>query len=415
MKQISARRPSDAGQVAAADEVHPGGAQNRRAADQPPPGTSRTSGRQAVPSLFVAMMACLGILVVMVASLTGCGQSQAPSSPAQASAIPTVRVIPPSERGEYLGNSACVTCHPKQAAQTQTRHARTLQQVTADVHAKYFSIPARLLDPLEELTFHPQFKGGRCVIQATGPQGTSEAAADYAFGSGAIGYTFLSYAGGRPTELRISHYVNGSRWEFTPGQRMGGQSNSPVGQVLSPNHERTCFACHSTVLVSRGAGLDLQQSIAGVSCEGCHGPGRSHVEAVRIRAPDHRMARLSTMRERLSLELCGQCHRAPDNVDLHAPGMAVQLPRMQSVALSYSACFKKGGLTCVTCHNPHGDAASVTHTEYNAKCVSCHSGPAPQRPCPVQPQGDCVNCHMPSQDVGMPTSPRFRNHWIRAW
>ncbi len=97
-------------------------------------------------------------------------------------------------------------------------------------------------------------------------------------------------------------------------------------------------------------------------------------------------------------------------------GMESQMPRLQALALSLSGCSKKGGVTCMTCHNPHQDAGATPRATYNAQCVSCHNPSTPtHQSCPEQPAGDCVSCHMPAQDVGMPTSPKFRTHWIKVW
>jgi hypothetical protein len=322
--------------------------------------------------------------------------------------------ITPEARGQYLGSKQCVRCHPAQARQLKSAHARTLAPVDPAIHGKYFRIPSRLTDPLEELSFHTLVKDGRCVLQASGEAGPQEAPADYVFGSGSVAYTYVSRSGDRSTQLRLSHYTRDGRWEFTPGMRLGGRANTPTGEVLTAAQERACFGCHSTALVRSGERLELERSILGIECEACHGPGQRHVAAVEHGQSDLQMPRLSSMRKQVSMQVCGQCHRAPGDVDMHAPGMAAQLPRLQAVALSRSACFTKGGVTCVSCHEPHGSARDTSRTEYNARCLSCH-GPAKTLVCPVKPRGDCVSCHMPAQDVGMPTSPRFRNHWIRVW
>lgn len=41
-----------------------------------------------------------------------------------------------------------------------------------------------------------------------------------------------------------------------------------------------CFQCHSTGPLALGDGFTLRPRELGVRCEACHGPGRSHVQAV---------------------------------------------------------------------------------------------------------------------------------------
>jgi hypothetical protein len=140
------------------------------------------------------------------------------------------------------------------------------------------------------------------------------------------------------------------------------------------------------------------------------------------RERDLRITRFAPLRERISLELCGRCHRAPGSVDVSDPVNAAQLARFQAQALSMSACFRKSEarLSCVTCHDPHRDAEPAASTGYNRRCAGCHAAaglPVPfrRRSCPVAPRGDCVACHMPVQEVAMPSRPRFRTHWIKVW
>ena len=366
----------------------------------------------------------LGLIVILIGVpvVGGCaGSGGAPPTAIEGTArapFPQTRLVSDGERESFLGSRACVTCHPKQAGQLASRHARTLQEVDPKFHGPLFAAGKSKQDPLDELTFHTAFEDGACVLKATDESGAAkdQATAQYVFGSGAIGYTYVSYSKGKPIQLRLTHFAGPGKWDFTPGQSMGGGSNSALGEILQPNGERMCFSCHSTALVKRGEELDLKKSILGVGCETCHGPGKAHVAAVNARSPDLKMARLSTIRNQLSMELCGQCHRAPANISMQGPGMAAQLPRLQGIALSRSGCYLTGGVTCFTCHEPHEDATAVSRAAHNGKCSSCHSGSdSRQIVCRTQPQGDCVSCHMPAQDVGMPTGPRFHNHWIKVW
>src|SRR5207244_4361546 len=103
-----------------------------------------------------------------------------------------------------------------------------------------------------------------------------------------------------------------------------------------------------------------EQSLLGVGCERCHGPGRAHVAAVpkgsRLSSEsDLRMSDLARDRKRVTMELCGQCHTSPLGDDLGNPTVSSNLARLQGPALALSACYQKSDLSCVTCHDPHHD------------------------------------------------------------
>ena len=115
--------------------------------------------------------------------------------------------------------------------------------------------------------------------------------------------------------------------------------------------------------------------IPNVTCERCHGPSRSHVEAARRGAADlHIPAGLETWTVEEQLRRCGACHRTPEMVK---PGSIRTdnpvLVRHQPVSLVQSACFKSSGNTlgCNTCHDPHA-RASTDRTAYQMTCRSCH-------------------------------------------
>jgi hypothetical protein len=114
------------------------------------------------------------------------------------------------------------------------------------------------------------------------------------------------------------------------------------------------------------------------------------------------------------LTLCGQCHRHPSR---STPGVIradnPALARFQPVGLSQSKCYahSDGALSCVTCHDPHRQAATV-HAVYEAACRNCHDASARAQSCSIAPSGGCIDCHMPKVDTGQRVL--FTDHWIRV-
>ena len=41
--------------------------------------------------------------------------------------------------------------------------------------------------------------------------------------------------------------------------------------------------------------------------------------------------------------------------------------------LKESSCFKDGGITCITCHNPHKSVTTLSDTYFDNKCMQCHT------------------------------------------
>jgi hypothetical protein len=319
----------------------------------------------------------------------------------------------------YAGSEGCVKCHGKQAGQLRTHHFHTLSRAAGSAQVALFSRAEKITDTQREVTYEPFAEGPKLGVKVS--QGGSEerVTADWVFGSGNRAFTYVGTYDGQAVELRISHYRSANRWDFTPGQLPKFTITTPVGKTLSPDDAAACLNCHTTAAVVTGGVPQPQQSMLGLGCEGCHGPGRDHISAVQSGAKDLKMLRLSDYRDRVTTELCGSCHRtAATGGDPHDPTVQGQLPRLQGPSLAMSRCFKESGgkMTCLTCHDPHRDSSAIPRAEYNRDCVDCHGGPAKsQTQCPRAPTGDCVSCHMPAQSAAMPTNPLFHTHWIKVW
>ncbi len=244
---------------------------------------------------------------------------------------------------------------------------------------------------------------------------------EYAFGSGRHATTFLSLLDrdpSRPTgrEHRLTEFAHSAALDVTPGQFLTGHAsgNTDRGRILSTENTLICFGCHTTATSDRGPKvLDEATMIPNVTCERCHGPARSHVEAARRGAVDlHIPAGLETWTVEEQLRRCGACHRTPEMVK---PGSIRTdnpvLVRHQPVALVQSACFKSSGNTlgCNTCHDPHA-RASTDRPAYEATCRSCH-GDRRVADCPVSTRSGCLDCHMPRREVAR--GMIMTDHWIR--
>ncbi len=330
----------------------------------------------------------------------------------------------------YVGAAACRECHPGESAlYARSGHRRTLWPATADQNPVVAWLDGKTgKDPeAPEITWSYHVKDGRLVAGSTAGGRTESLPLDYGFGSGKHGVTFVALRPGNVPGLgpaglehRLSYFADGPSVAITPGQerRKGDKlepHDVPSGRPMDPEHIQQCFQCHSTLTSTVPANrLDPSTLVPNVSCERCHGPGRAHIEAARLRRDDLTM-RMGHERAEpwVEVNLCGECHRLPRLVS--GPSIRPDNPgivRFQGVGLSMSACYAngQGGLRCTTCHDPH-DRASSDHAHYEAACLSCHRSAPAQKACPVSPAADCIGCHMPRREVS--GNGTFTDHWIR--
>jgi hypothetical protein len=354
-----------------------------------------------------------GIVLLVVGGVAWWMSSSSTPAPAEASAY-----------ADYVGEKSCRECHPGESALfSRSGHARTLMPAGKSAAARKLD-GVKVDDPERPgVTWSFALRDGRLTTERAEAGAIERFLIDYAFGSGHHATTFGTLTDRDPAhpvlfEHRLTAFAHDDLPGLTPGQSLAGHAdgNTPSGRSHTIADTLKCFECHTTVTSDRGPlALDESKMIPNVSCERCHGPGRSHVEAARRGASGEATAmprgegRMSAAEE---LRFCGQCHRLPEMVTRGSirPDNPV-LVRHQPVGLMQSSCYLKsnGALGCITCHDPHA-RANPDRASYEPACLSCHQGPS-RTPCPVSPGSGCIDCHMPRRDVarGMMLS----DHWIR--
>jgi len=210
-------------------------------------------------------------------------------------------------------------------------------------------------------------------------------------------------------------------------------------------YQSTCAPCHTSQLsfpngAARPADATFREG--GINCEMCHGPSQGHAQQMRttsfqLPAVSYQTPiRFRTLPAAQYVAVCAQCH-AQSAVHDAQPGGAVnysqtgapvrtypaELPSsfsrtafyrdgryrattFISEAFARSACFRTGGATCGSCHDPHPPDAAANPTslkfgeDADAMCVQCHSalGDRPERHTRHVAGSEasrCVSCHMP--------------------
>jgi predicted CXXCH cytochrome family protein len=214
-------------------------------------------------------------------------------------------------------------------------------------------------------------------------------------------------------------------------------------------YQNTCAACHTSQLRVPAPAVGIAPvpvfQEGGINCEMCHGPSKSHVDTMKAGTrhvgdalePPVSFKRLSAEQ---STAICAQCH-SQSSVHEASPGGAVNysddhgstpfyrtynahLPSNFARAAFYrdgrykattfisesfrrSECFRKGGATCISCHDPHArDAGESNPTSLkfrndpNQMCLQCHESLRTQverhtRHAANSEASQCVSCHMP--------------------
>jgi tetratricopeptide (TPR) repeat protein len=333
------------------------------------------------------------------------------------------------EPGPFVGSAKCAPCHAEiSGTHERSRHARTFHHGKALLD---LPLPRdALTDPDDPKVTHTFTRDqGHIEVKTQLTDQVARTVVEYAFGVTGHYITMI----GRDDErnfraLRLSSYptASGTAWGRTSGDVPDPQGGPDVrgAPIQVQDGVVRCLYCHVTR--SRdfrdpppddGAGPTAAD--AGIGCERCHGPGANHLVAVKAGFPDLAIVNAANATAAMITAHCGDCHKVGRfRAIAQAPGDP-RFIRSTAATLTFSRCYTQsnGGMTCLTCHDPHA-ADRVPTASYEARCIACHSqqksaaAESRGRPCPVNPASNCLECHMPKVPVpALHTS--LTDHFIR--
>jgi len=351
----------------------------------------------------------------------------------------------------FVGDSTCLSCHGEKASFEGTAHRITTQSPSrATILGSFTSGENVLRNANSDLHFRMDADSTgfyQTAVFAHGADSTSrrERIAIVA-GSGRGGQSYLYWKGDRLYQLPVSYWSSNHRWINSPGPAyIEGQANFARG--VAPR----CLECHATWIeavpdLSHENTFQAQGAILGITCERCHGEGKTHVATEQ--SPLHSLhspqivnpAHLTRERQ---MEACAQCHgglgtpkipsftyvagqRLDNYVDLPVPGPneTVDVHGNKVALLERSRCFRESKMTCTTCHDVHRTQRDTT--ALSGRCLTCHQ----EQSCGLfatrgraAVAGRCVTCHMPEQSSNLIVSAlegekkqaQMRNHWIKVY
>lgn len=326
-----------------------------------------------------------------------------------------------ASRNEYVGTAECEKCHrDKVDSQKLSEMAKASARLT---DLALMDGQSRLIFQQGSFQYEVARRGDDVKESVTDGNSLISWPLLFAFGQGVVGHTFLYEKGGNVFESHVSYYSAIKGLDLTTGHPNAHfiDLSQALGRLLDVQEAQKCFSCHTTASTTSSR-FDPNQAVPGVTCEGCHGPGASHVLAMedgQIEVGKKSIVNPRNLDPASSIDFCGACHRTSgDVIQINAAGIVTV--RFQPFRLEESLCWKDANkrLTCVTCHDPHESLVQKMGS-YDQICLRCHSRdsdhgqPADQRRvvCKVSKR-DCASCHMPKVEIpGMHHA--FADHRIR--
>lgn len=350
----------------------------------------------------------------------------------------------------FVGSQTCRECHATtHSSWTNGRHSRMLQEAR----------PASVIPPflgsvlLHGKEYRLQREGDAYFIVESYLQATPvRRRVDYTLGSRRVQHYLSRLSDGRIVVLPPSYDVEKKEWFHN----LDIVDLEETGQVKVQVWNTNCFGCHVSGqrkgFDKAAQTFDTTWTDFGTSCERCHGPGQAHTEKY---ARPKTMAALDPAEDRntrivhprrldaeTSTTLCAQCHTLRDITqpgfsgganyyDYFTPLLQYAQKRNhdpaywpngrprrfsnEAIAFWESACFFKGGATCLSCHTdvhePDVNKNAILASREDTLCKGCHAKVAEQGPGHTHHQAvsdasarsavSCVSCHMPRTVISL--------------
>ena len=355
---------------------------------------------------------------------------------------------------DYVGTERCAECHRDVVESwRESTHAKAGgAPAQVDVLAPFDGTPIRFADA----EVIPRSSGGRFsfTVKQTGAPDLllsidGVVGGGHMQGGGTQG--FLSrYADGTLRFLPFDFSRQKAAWfcntiargnrgwvPVTPALALTSCVDWPPTRVMGDEPRfSNCQSCHGSQIrvsldtTARVYRTDFQS--LGINCESCHGPGAAHVARVRdpeaVGRGDLAMRPLAALAKDRSLGTCWQCHALKDRLrpgyssgESLAEYYSIRLPQLGDAALFpdgrvrtfayqeghlYSDCYRNGGMTCTSCHDPHTQqyrdvaGAPLSGRFDDHQCTSCHASKADSvsrhtKHTDGSAGSRCVACHMP--------------------
>lgn len=348
----------------------------------------------------------------------------------------------PLAASEYVADRACATCHASKYASYQgVGMAQSMRRPRAEVLIEDFR-NNHFFHKASRSHFEMLWKDGallfrRYQLDDAGKRiNEFEQKIDWIVGSGHRSRVyFYRTPNGELFQLPIAWYTQEKAWAMAPG--FDRADNAGVARPV----RRGCMFCHNAYPdLPAGADAHWQPPVfpenlpEGTGCQRCHGPGAAHIAAATTGTDEQTRAAIVNPAKLPPAQrdsVCAQCHLQPsvavmgprrfergdfsfrpgellDDYMLHVDIDEVGHRREERFQINHhmyrlrqSACFIKGGITCISCHDPHQPLKSDPRLAHvTSICLGCHK--QHEKKSEKVAESECVTCHMPrrrTQDV----------------
>ena len=263
----------------------------------------------------------------------------------------------------------------------------------------------------------------------------------YFIGSGNVGRSYLFSVTGFLFQAPVSYYARSGKWDLAPGYQRHNEL------FLMRPVESECLECHASgvqpIPGTQNGYRDVPFLEGRISCERCHGPGRSHIAGHTSgqSVNPQEIVNPAKLEARPRDSVCAQCHllgesrivKAARSLSRFTPGERLSdyaaslvwnsknLAGFKATShyekLWQSRCKQASGdrLWCGTCHAVHSPPIPQQSGEFfRQKCLSCHqSGHCRERAKLRETRGDqCTSCHMPKAQSLEAEHSVFTDHSI---
>ncbi|MFI5288752.1 MAG: cytochrome c3 family protein [Polyangia bacterium] len=373
-------------------------------------------------------------------------------------------------QGGYVSSNSCRACHPSQYASWHRSYHRSMTQAArASLVLAPFS--GETLTATDGTTYHLRRKDDElwADISGLGPRRITMMTGSHHMQA----FWIPGDRGNEQIEFPFTYLLDDQRWVARRDVFLVG-----CDYTKSPSMwNRICIECHVT---GGQPGLDRLTGIPesrvaelGIACEACHGPAAAHARenespfrrlALHDRgAGDPTIINPARLPPKRSAEVCGQCHgiACPPDGWLqtgipYRPGqtLAAEKPILELASLKRSACrdqiaadasfgpsrywpdgmvrisgreyngliespcFKRGPITCLSCHSMHDSDPNwqlSAGASGNGACLKCHPAIGQKLEAHTHHRAgssgsECYNCHMPNTTYGLLRA--MRSHQI---
>ena len=366
--------------------------------------------------------------------------------------LPPPAAPPPVPPRQYAGSAACRDCHKAEHASWQaTGMGRMFRPYRPEDVIGDFTTDQPVLDDAGKPVARAVIRAGRHYMEIRDEHGGWKSyPVDYLIGSKwQQGYA-TKLPGGQiqvfPLQYNVAHRSWVNYWEIKDPANSARTDISHFHEVVpGATYQLECAVCHTSQQRFEGGVMQANASSfreGGINCEMCHGPSAAHVTAMRAgspyaKSPSDPPVDFQHISASEFVAICAQCHMQTGLRDPEPSGALnysetgekfyrqlvsrpyVDYPRRgfykdgrfsETVfiveSFERSACFRKGGAQCGTCHNPHppDPASNPKSLKFGADsdlmCVGCHTQyrdrPEAHTHHPASSEASrCVSCHMP--------------------